>query len=82
MSDSVQSVLFPKKAEGKKAGKVYETKHNRCGKCKISSITACPVRAQAFDIFGLDGLESCTMGDAVDKLVEAARIDGRFLNTK
>jgi hypothetical protein len=58
------------------------TNKNRCSKCKILDVTTCPLKDHAWDMFGWDGLEVCAMGDAVDKMLLAIKIDGRFLNSK
>jgi len=54
---------------------------NRCNKCKVLDVTTCPLRDHAWSMFNWEGLSSCAMGDAIDKLLIAIRVDGRFIST-
>jgi len=58
------------------------SRNNRCNTCKLADVTSCPLQSAAFEKHGWHGLEKCEMGDAIDKLLTAAREDGRFLNSR
>ena len=55
---------------------------NRCNRCKLIDVTPCPLREHAWNMFEWDGLEKCAMGDAIDKMITAIKVDRRFLNSK
>lgn len=58
------------------------TKANRCDKCKLKDVTTCPLQEHAWEMFKWEGLQHCSMGDAIDKMILAIRVDNRFLNSR
>ena len=56
--------------------------NNRCNRCKVKDVTTCPLQDHALDMFGWDGLETCAMGDTIDKMITAIKVDNRFLNPR
>lgn len=57
-------------------------KTNRCKRCKILDVTTCPLRDHAWQLFKWDGLESCAMGDAIDKMLIEVKVGWKSLNGK
>ena len=55
---------------------------NRCNKCKLEDVTDCPLREAGHRMHGWIGLKECAMGDAIDKMILAIKLDNRFLNSR
>lgn len=55
---------------------------NRCTKCVLMTVTTCPLRDHAWEMFGLDGLEHCSMSDAIDRMLMSVKVGWKSLNGK
>ena len=54
---------------------------NRCDKCKLLDVSPCPLQEIAYKK-GWEGLQTCEMGDAIDKMIASIKADRRFLYSR